>query len=140
MRQRGKHNAPAAVFVRGVGKQWLVPYLSGFSNCDVTAEQRNYKQSDSSTKGDVTVSVACFLRLYHRMQQRPLYRTNGLTYFVAFMGSRLLLFLWMMLKWSLMIFVVGLALWCMASFIFLSIFVIYRAIRILCQCELNEGR
>ena len=57
----------------------------------------------------------------------------------SFVGSRILIFLMLMLKWTLMVFSAACALSIVATSIFLSISIIYRLIKMSCQCELNEG-
>lgn len=57
----------------------------------------------------------------------------------SFVASRILVFLMLMLKWTLMVFAAACALSIVATSIFLSISIIYRLIRMSCQCELNEG-
>lgn len=57
----------------------------------------------------------------------------------SFVGSRILIFLMLMIKWTLMVFSAACALSIIATSIFLSISIIYRLIRMSCQCELNEG-
>uniref|UniRef100_A0A914YA10 Protein kinase domain-containing protein n=1 Tax=Panagrolaimus superbus TaxID=310955 RepID=A0A914YA10_9BILA len=57
----------------------------------------------------------------------------------SFVGSRILIFLMLMIKWTLMVFSAACALSIVATSIFLSISIIYRLIKMSCQCELNEG-
>ncbi|KAE9552936.1 hypothetical protein FO519_003850 [Halicephalobus sp. NKZ332] len=54
--------------------------------------------------------------------------------------ERIFIFLFLMLKWALMVFVAALTLAGISSTIFLSIVIIYRLIKMSCQCELNEGK
>uniref|UniRef100_A0AC34GVH2 Protein kinase domain-containing protein n=1 Tax=Panagrolaimus sp. ES5 TaxID=591445 RepID=A0AC34GVH2_9BILA len=58
----------------------------------------------------------------------------------SFVGSRILIFLMLMVKWTLMVFSAACALSIVATSIFLSISIIYRLIKMSCQCELNEGK
>uniref|UniRef100_A0A7E4ZW31 Protein kinase domain-containing protein n=1 Tax=Panagrellus redivivus TaxID=6233 RepID=A0A7E4ZW31_PANRE len=60
-------------------------------------------------------------------------------FFLRFFGFRILIFLLLMIKWSLMVFGAALVLSVIVMAIFMSISIIYQVIKTACQCELNEG-
>lgn len=77
-------------------------------------------------------------------QEEPIPETvkkskNKINLCLSFFGSRIFIFLFLMLKWAIMVFAAALTLALISSMIFLSISIIYNLIKMSCQCELNEG-
>ncbi|CAJ0603168.1 unnamed protein product [Cylicocyclus nassatus] len=79
-------------------------------------------------------------RLYESAERRSDEEENPLLYCMKWYGSRLLIFVLLLLKWVAMVFLAALSLGFVAGSVFLSIYVIYSGIGVICQCQLNEGR
>ncbi|KHJ87066.1 hypothetical protein OESDEN_13167 [Oesophagostomum dentatum] len=78
-------------------------------------------------------------RLYESAEKRSDDEGRPLLFCMKWYGSRILILLLLFLKWVGMVFLAALSLGFVAGSVFLSIYVIYKGIGVVCQCQLNEG-
>uniref|UniRef100_A0A0N4ZHZ1 Protein kinase domain-containing protein n=1 Tax=Parastrongyloides trichosuri TaxID=131310 RepID=A0A0N4ZHZ1_PARTI len=60
-------------------------------------------------------------------------------YIAKYFTSKFFLFLTFFVKWSILILLTALTVFCFASFVVIAIFLIYDSMNFMCQCHLNEG-
>ncbi|CAB3406380.1 unnamed protein product [Caenorhabditis bovis] len=77
--------------------------------------------------------------LVEKSPEVPVVPREGLIAFIRWILSRILIFSILLVKWIAMVFCAALSLALVAGTVFLSIFVIYNGIEMVCRCRLNEG-
>uniref|UniRef100_A0A0K0EV47 Protein kinase domain-containing protein n=1 Tax=Strongyloides venezuelensis TaxID=75913 RepID=A0A0K0EV47_STRVS len=60
-------------------------------------------------------------------------------YIAKYFTSKLIIFLTFFVRWSILVLLTSITLFCFASFVFVAIYIIYNSINFICQCHLNEG-
>ncbi|XGW26439.1 hypothetical protein V3C99_007224 [Haemonchus contortus] len=79
-------------------------------------------------------------RLYESAERREDEGEEGpLKFCMKWYGSRVVIFVLLLLKWIGMVLLAAVSLGFVAGSVFLAIYVIYSGIGVVCQCQLNEG-
>ncbi|KAK6752517.1 hypothetical protein RB195_003750 [Necator americanus] len=78
-------------------------------------------------------------RLYKSAERQADVEEKPLLFCMKWFGSRILIFLLLLLKWVAMVLLAALSLGFVTGSVFLAVYVIYSGIGVVCQCQLNEG-